>query len=115
MLGYPDRSRERANDSINLATRLNHPSSMAYALFHAGLIDLWVREEELAHQCAQAVLDIAEEHEFPIWTAVGSCLRGAALAGLGRAEEGLTLIEGAMSSYQRLKTPPVVGKWFRRI
>jgi len=53
------------------------------------------------------VLDIAEEHDFPIWTAVGSCLSGAALAGMGSAEEGLTLIEGAMNTYQRLKTPPV--------
>ncbi len=107
MLGYPDRSRARANDSINLATRLNHPSSMAYAQFHAGLIHLWIREEERVHACAQAVLDIAEEHDFPIWTAVGSCLRGAALAGMGSTEEGLTLIEGAMNRYQRLKTPPV--------
>jgi tetratricopeptide (TPR) repeat protein len=80
---------------------------MAYALFHTGLIHLWRREEELADACAQAVLDIAEEHEFPIWRAVGSCLRGAALAGSGSADEGLAMIERAMRTYQRLKTPPV--------
>jgi predicted ATPase len=107
MLGFPDRSRERANDSISLSKRLNHPSSMAYAQFHAGLINLWKRESQLAHERAQAVLDIAEEHEFPIWRAVGSCLRGAALAGMGSADEGLALIEQAMSNYQRLRTPPV--------
>jgi predicted ATPase/class 3 adenylate cyclase len=107
MLGYPDRARDRADDSIDLAKRLDHPSSMAYALFHAGLIHLWRREGELAHGRAQAVLDIAEEHEFPIWTAVGSCLRGAALSGMGSADEGLALIERAMNTYQRLKTPPV--------
>jgi tetratricopeptide (TPR) repeat protein len=107
MLGFPDRARDRANDAIGLSRRLNHPSSMAYAQFHAGLIHLWRREDELAHECAQAVLDIAEEHEFPIWRAVGSCLRGAALAGMGSADEGLALIEQAMNNYQRLKTPPV--------
>jgi predicted ATPase len=107
MLGFPDRARDRADDAIGLSRRLNHPWSLAYAQFHAGLIDLWKRENELAHERAQAVLDIAEEHEFPIWRAVGSCLRGAALAGMGSADEGLTLIEQAMNNYQRLKTPPV--------
>ena len=88
MLGYPDRARGRASDSVGLATRLNHPSSMAYAHFHAGLIHLWTREAEAAHDCAQAVLDIAEEHEFQIWRAVGSCLRGAAMAGMGSNGSG---------------------------
>jgi predicted ATPase len=107
MLGFPDRARDRADDAIGLSRRLNHPSSIAYAQFHAGLIHLWKREDELAHECAQAVLDIAEEHEFPIWRAVGSCLCGAALAGKGSADEGLTVIEEAMNTYQQLKTPPV--------
>jgi predicted ATPase len=107
MLGFPDRAGNRATDSINLSRRLNHPSSMAYAQFHAGLIDLWKREDERAHERAQAVLDIAEEHEFPIWQAVGSCLRGSALAAMGSADEGLGLIELAMNNYQRLRTPPV--------
>jgi predicted ATPase len=107
MLGFPDRSRSRTDDAISLATRLNHPSSMAYAQFHAGLIDLWKREAELADERARAVLDIAEEHEFPIWKAVGACLRGDALAEMGSADEGLTLIEEGMNNYQRLTTPPV--------
>ena len=107
MLGFPDRALQRANDAIALANRLNHPSSMAYAQFHTGLLRLFRREADLAHGCAQAVLDIAEQHEFQIWSAVGTCLRGAALAGMGSADEGLALIRGAMSTQQRLKTPPV--------
>ena len=107
MLGFPDRARDRANESIALSKRLNHPSSTAYAEFHAGLIHLWMRENELAHRCAQAVLDIADEYEFEIWRVVGNCLHGAALAGLGSADEGLAMIEQAMNTYQRLNTPPV--------
>src|SRR5205085_8784619 len=103
----PDRALDRANDAIALSRRLNHPSSMAYALFHTGLLHLWRREAELAHGCAQGALDIAEEHDFPIWSAVGACLRGAALASMGQAEEGLTLIQRAIDAYQKLKTPPV--------
>src|SRR5436190_5848263 len=38
MLGFPDRARDRADDAIDLSKRLHHPSSIAYAQFHAGLI-----------------------------------------------------------------------------
>ncbi|MFL5732292.1 MAG: hypothetical protein ACJ78Q_03745, partial [Chloroflexia bacterium] len=107
MLGFPDSALKRALDAIALSRRLKHPSSMAYALFHTGLLHMWRREPESAHACAQGVLDVAEEHEFQIWSAVGSCLRGAALAGMGSAEEGLALIQQAINTYQELKTPPV--------
>ncbi len=43
MLGFPDRALKRADDAVALANRRNHPFSMAYALFHAGLLHLWRR------------------------------------------------------------------------
>ena len=107
MLGFPDRALERANDAVALASRLNHPFSMAYALFHTGLLHLWRREVELVQGRAQAVLDITEKHEFEIWKAVATCLDGAALAGTGSAEEGLMQNNRGMELYQGLKTPPV--------
>ncbi len=107
MLGFPDRALERANDAVTLAIRLDHPFSLAYALFHTGLLHLWRQEAELVQERAQAALDIAEEHEFQIWRAVATCLHGAALAGMGRADEGLTQTNHGMDLYQGMKTPPV--------
>ena len=40
MLGFPDRARDWAQQSVDLAENLGHPSSVAYAHFHAGLIHL---------------------------------------------------------------------------
>ena len=107
MLGFPERASERAKKAIELSKRLGHPSSTAYATFHAGLIHLWIRDDAAALACAEAVVDLADEQDFPIWRAVGSCLRGRALASLGSAEEGLALVGRAMGTYQRLPTPPV--------
>jgi predicted ATPase len=107
MLGFPNRALKRANDAVALASRLNHPFSMAYALFHTGLLHLWRRELELVQGRVQAVLDITEKHEFQIWRAVATCLHGAALAGMGWAEEGLMQNNRGMDLYQGLKTPPV--------
>jgi predicted ATPase len=107
LVGFPERALERANSAVDLARRLNHPYSLAYALFHAGVLHLWRRELELALERSQEALDIAEEHEFLVWGAVATCLHGAALAGMGQAEVGLAQVRQGIDSYQGLNTPPV--------
>ncbi len=107
MLGYPDRAYKRAADSILLARKVNHPYSITYALFHNGLLNVWLKNYEIAQECAQEVLELAEAHGFRIWSAVGSCLLGAALVGRGSTEKGLALIEQGLDAYRGLKTPPV--------
>ncbi|HEX6269173.1 MAG TPA: adenylate/guanylate cyclase domain-containing protein [Anaerolineales bacterium] len=107
MLGYPDRARKRAADALMLAQKIDHPYTKAYAQFHNGLLNVWLRNPEIVQERAQAVLKLAEEHGFQIWSAVGTCLHGAALVGMGSAEKGLALIEEGINIYRILKTPPV--------
>jgi predicted ATPase len=107
MLGYPDRARQRADEAITLAQKLNHPYTLAYTLFHNGLLHIWLRNPEAAHERGQAVLNLAEEHGFHIWSAIGTCLRGAALVNMGSIEMGLALVEKGIDAYRGLKTPPV--------
>ena len=107
MVGYPDRAHKRAADSILLARKMNHPYSITYALFHNGLLNVWLKNYEIAQESAQALLELAEAHGFQIWRAVGSCLLGTSLVELGSTEKGLALIEQGLTTYQNLKTPPV--------
>ncbi len=51
--------------------------------------------------------EIADEYEFRIWSAVGSCLLGAAQTNLGQVETGLDEIRQGMSAYQGMVSPPV--------
>ncbi len=107
MLGFPDRALERATHAVALATELEHPFSLAYALFHTGFLHLWRREPELMRDRAVGVLDVADEHDLQIWRALGTCLLGAAKTGLGRSEDGLVEIRDGLALYQGLRTPPV--------
>jgi predicted ATPase len=107
MLGFPDRALKREEEAVALANGLGHPFSMAYALFHTSLLHLFRREMELVERRAQDVLDIAHKHDYHIWTAVATYLQGAALAGMGRAEEGLAQIKRGVTLYEELNTPPV--------
>jgi predicted ATPase/class 3 adenylate cyclase len=105
-MGYPDRAVGRANDALALASRLDHPFSLAYAHFHAGLLHYWLRSFAIARERTTTLLDLADEYDFRIWTAAGTCLRGAAEVGLGR-HEGLAGVREGIGLYQGLRSPPV--------
>jgi predicted ATPase len=107
ILGFPDRALERAHRAVTLATELEHPFTLAYALFHTGFLHLWRREPEPMRDRAVGVLDVADEHDLEIWRALGEILLGAAKTDLGHSEEGLTEIREGIALYQGLQTPPV--------
>ena len=107
MLGFPDRTLERADAAVALALELEHPFTIGFALFHTGFLHLWRREPVLVRERARRVLEVGEDHEFPIWTAVGTGLAGAAKAATGDHDEGLEQIRAGMRLYQGLTTPPV--------
>ena len=105
--GYPDRAYNRAAEAIALARKLNHPYSLTYAQFHHGLLNMWLRNYEIARDSGRSVVQLAEVYGFQIWSAVGSCLHGAALVNTGGITEGLALTEQGLKAYRGLKTPPV--------
>jgi hypothetical protein len=107
LLGSTDRAVERANAGIELARRLDHPWTRAYAQFHSGLLHLWRREDEIVRERALSLQELADEYDFRIWSAIGSCLLGVAQAGLGHAEAGLALAREGMAAYQGIVAPPV--------
>jgi tetratricopeptide (TPR) repeat protein len=106
-LGYPDRAVERADRAMELVMELNHPFTMAYALFHTGSLHMWLGEIELANERAQAMMAVAEQHNFQIWESLATMLLGVAQMALGQPEQGLAMIEQGFARYQGLKTPPV--------
>jgi predicted ATPase/class 3 adenylate cyclase len=114
-LGYPDRALKRANECLDLVDKINHPYSLAYALFHTGFLHYWRREIEQSLECMHAMLDVAEKHDLQIWQAVGICLHGMGIASLGRAQEGLSQIEHGMDLYQGLKSPPIFWPLLRNL
>jgi adenylate cyclase len=107
LLGHPDHALERANHAVDLATELQHPFTLAYALFHCGFLHLWRREPDLVRGRARGVLEVADEHDLQIWKALGRCLLGAANTAMGQIEEGLAQIRQGLDLYRGLKTPPV--------
>jgi hypothetical protein len=107
MHGFPQRARERAAQGLELAGRLNHPYSTAYATFNTGLLHLWMEETLPAQKYSLTVMEIARQHDYQVGEAVVTCLYVATLARQGQAEQGLEKIRTGIAMYQGLKTPPV--------
>ncbi len=107
LLGYPDQAADRADAALALATELQHPFTSAYARFHAGVLRLWRHDSEIALEIATGLRELADAHEFRIWTAAGGCLLGAAQVQLGHVDEGLANIRSGMDLYTELRSPPV--------
>jgi adenylate cyclase len=106
-MGYLDRAVERVNAALTLAAEIDHPFTIAFARFHSGLVHLWRRDYEVVLARTAALLEVAEEHGFHIWKAAGTILSGAAQVGLGLSEDGLARLNGGMTIYQGLRSPPV--------
>jgi predicted ATPase/class 3 adenylate cyclase len=107
LLGFPDRSLERATRAVALGTRLEHPFTLCYAFFHSGFLHLWRGEPEPAFERATKVVDVADEFDVDIWKALGKCLIGASIASLGQVAQGLERFHEGLDLYHGLKTPPV--------
>ncbi len=107
MSGYPDSAQRRAVASIALAERLAHPYSLAYAVFHAAMLDLWSGEIDSAGERARRVVQIATEREFALWHASGLIVEGMTVAASGRPDEGLELTDRGFGLYENLRTPPI--------
>ena len=88
-LGFPDQALQRVEAGLNLAQRLAHTNSLAFALNFAAVLHNLRHEFDAARQRAEATIDLANEHPLPQWLAEATICRGAALVGLGRQAEGI--------------------------
>ncbi|HKO51956.1 MAG TPA: protein kinase [Polyangiaceae bacterium] len=89
MLGYPDQALRCVLDMVELARRLSHPLTMAYALCFAALIRNHRAEHTEALELSQAALRITEPNKFALWNAWATMQLGWALAGSGQLELGI--------------------------
>jgi predicted ATPase len=85
-LGYPDQGLTRIDEAVTLAQQIAHPFSLSFALSCAATFHQYRREVRAAQEHAEAAIRLAMEQGFPFWMAVGSLMRGWALAHQGHSQ-----------------------------
>jgi class 3 adenylate cyclase/predicted ATPase len=99
-LGYSDQALKRSNEALALAGELSHPYSLAYALGTAAMFHVLRREGQLAQERAEAVMTLSTEQGFTYWLAIGTIVRGWALAEQGQVEEGIAQMQQGRAGLQ---------------
>ena len=88
-LGYPDQALTQSRAALTLAQELSHPFSLVWALLHSAFLHQLRREGQVAQERAEAAILLASEQGFAHELAIGTNVRGWALAERGQREEGV--------------------------
>ena len=100
LLGYPEQALARLRDTLALAHELSHPFSLAFARCWAAFVSQLRRDVSAVHEHAEAAVVLATEQGFTQWAALGTSLRGWALAMQGQGEEGLAQIRQGSAAWR---------------
>jgi predicted ATPase len=100
LLGYPDQTLVRIHEALALAHELSHPFSQAYAWCWTAIVSQLRRDVSAMHEQAEAAARLSTEQGFPLWAAMGTSLRGWALAMQGQGEEGLAQVRQGITAYR---------------
>ena len=100
MLGYPDQSARCVHEMIELAEKLEHPLTLAYALCFAALMRNHRGDYAIAKELAAEALVITTENRFALWTAWARMQQGWAMAGLGDFERGIPAMREGLEGWK---------------
>jgi len=99
-LGYPDQGLTRNDEALTLAQQIAHPFSLGFALFGAACLHQHRGEWRAAQERTEAAISLATDQGFPFWMALGTCLRGWALAHQGQVTEGIEQMPQGLRAYR---------------
>jgi class 3 adenylate cyclase/predicted ATPase len=99
-LGYPDQALRQSQEALSLAQELSHPVSLGLALAFTGGLHHVRGEPQATRERAEAVMTLATEHGFPDLLALGTLMRGWAVAEQGQLEEGITQMRPVLDAWR---------------
>jgi predicted ATPase len=98
LLGYPEQAMERSQEALTLARESARPDRVASALSWAAWLHQYRREGPLAQERAEASIILATEQGFAAHLALGTIMRGGALATQGQGEEGIAHLRQGLAA-----------------
>jgi class 3 adenylate cyclase/tetratricopeptide (TPR) repeat protein/ribosomal protein L40E len=110
-LGYLDQCSERLGETMARARAQANVYSLALALTHHGWGNLLVGNPHVAQLSAEEAIVLAKDHGFKERAAIGTCIRGIALAEQGVLDAGVADIRDGLSALQAAQCG-LFDSWF---
>jgi predicted ATPase/class 3 adenylate cyclase len=99
-LGHPDAAERAAEDAVELASRIAHPFSLAFALDMAAAVHQFRRHAGRTLELAERAVVLSTEQGFPLWAAYGRLLRGWALVHHRKREAQMADLHEALVAWR---------------
>jgi predicted ATPase len=107
MLGYLELAQKRSREALALAEELDHPFTVTFANFIAGCAFYQMcRDVEATAASSQTVIDLASEHEFPLFHVCGGIISAWAqvVRLTGHAQQAaLEQMEAGIETWQEMQ------------
>ncbi len=102
ILGHPDQAEERARETVELARSQRQPVTLVFALLVKQGIHLVRGEAEDALAMGNEVVALCSEYGLPQEREWSRAFQGAALASLGRLDEGIEQLADSLAVQQAI-------------
>ena len=87
-------------EAVTLAHEVSHPFSLAFALNFTARLHQLRREQPAVQAGAEAAIALSTEQGFPFFLAMGTILRGWAVAEQGQGAAGISQLRKGLATYQ---------------
>jgi class 3 adenylate cyclase/tetratricopeptide (TPR) repeat protein len=99
-LGDTEASKAHMHEAVSLARRIDHPHSLALALFFAATLYHQLQDSELALHYARDLAHVSEKYAFRHWQAESGLMEAWALANEGRFNEALAKVTHVLNEHR---------------
>jgi class 3 adenylate cyclase/predicted ATPase len=100
MLGHPDQALQQIERAIELAHQIDHPPSLAQALWFGAEVRYLRREPTAVEELISTVLPLIAKHGSIVGVANATMLHGWALTALGSVEVGIAEVRKGLDAWR---------------
>ena len=111
LLGYFDKAKRRSQESLTLAKDLDHAFSLGFAENVAAWHNQYRREGATTQKHADEAVNISREQNLVFFMAMGTILRGWALAEQGEIEVGMAEMNQGLEIYKMTGAELLMPYW----
>jgi class 3 adenylate cyclase/predicted ATPase len=103
LLGFPQKAMKLSAEAITLARNLSHPYSLALAMWHCAIVLQVGRQRQSCRDLATELLQLSQEHDFPMMRGAGMFFLGWATADGGELEQGIASMEQGLALFSAVR------------
>jgi class 3 adenylate cyclase/predicted ATPase len=99
IMGYADQARLKMAAAMACARSLNHPFTLAFALYYSAWLNKLCGQAAAVHEATSEAISICDEHGFPFWGLSSAALRSSMWTDATSAEAGLATMQMVLAAY----------------